>query len=194
MKCECSDFRLLCFFPLQLTIWYNRRQWLIHICNLKHELTEVCFSSSSHKPRRSGTEKISKYKLSATSSAQWEGFPVQWCLLASSSHRALLEGRCTLYCLELADCQKGWHLAFLTALRLRRSPEEALKTNPILGTMQRIYGKDKTGEIYMKYPSLRYGAGTHKPGRTTLSHKILLFSISTELGTRKKPPKLIQRR
>ena len=58
-----------------------------------------------------------------------------------------------------------------------------LEDEPNLGTMRRIYGKDKAAEIYMKYPSPEMAGGrrgAHKPGRTTLSHKIPLFSISTQ--------------
>ena len=136
-----------------------------------------------------GENKALEYKLAATSSKEARvSLFFSAVLVSRDSHRALL-GRCTLYLLSQAGrLSEGLTSRVPHRLHLLlRSPEEALKTNPIWGTMRRIYGKDK-GEIYMKYPPLRYGRGAHKPGRTTLSHKIPLFSISTVCSSLQKLP------
>lgn len=110
-----------------------------------------------------------------------KSFPVQ---LVSRLPQSIIGKVHSLYLLSQAGrLSEGLTSRVPHRADLLRSPE-ALKTNPIWGTMRRIYGKDK-GEIYMKYPPLRYGRGAHKPGRTTLSHKIPLFSISTVCNSQK---------
>ena len=118
-----------------------------------------------------GENKALEYKLAATSSKEARvSLFFSAVLVSRDSHRALL-GRCTLYLLSQAGrLSEGLTSRVPHRLHLLlRSPEEALKTNPIWGTMRRIYGKDK-GEIYMKYPPLRYGRGAHKPGRGRRYH------------------------
>ena len=101
-----------------------------------------------------GENKALEYKLAATSSKEARvSLFFSAVLVSRDSHRALL-GRCTLYLLSQAGrLSEGLTSRVPHRLHLLlRSPEEALKTNPIWGTMRRIYGKDKAGEIYMKYP------------------------------------------
>ena len=137
-----------------------------------------------------GENKALEYKLAATSSKEARvSLFFSAVLVSRDSHRALL-GRCTLYLLSQAGrLSEGLTSRVPHRLHLLlRSPEEALKTNPIWGTMWTIYGKDKGG-IYMKYPPLRYGSGAHKADWATLSHKIPLFSISTVCTPRAKTTK-----